>query len=128
VYCLHGKTIADNLRKIKPEGLVVPYPLSSFRPPFNEAFEFYLNEAGDTTDDRVSLVFAGPPATGKTVRALAEFGRPFLVTGCQMELLHKVVTNGTPLKIPVILTPTPAVYPTSLTSSHASSTSPHDHP
>jgi hypothetical protein len=69
-----------------------PYELGSFVAPWNAQFDFMTDETGAPSAARRSIVLFGPPATGKTCRALCEFGRPLLCN--TIEAARNVVRAG----------------------------------
>ena len=93
-YLLHGHTVEKNLHSLYGTYVKVPRPLSSFKAPWNEPFDFHSTQDGELSESRVSIVLAGTSNTGKTYRALAEFARPLLITNGCMETIKSVVVGG----------------------------------
>ena len=94
IYLIHAHQIRSNLSTVLPHDVFQPAELESFVPPWNEPFNFCVDGNGELSTWPRSVVLCGPPATGKTYRALAEFARPLLVTNSCLESLDAVVFEG----------------------------------
>lgn len=70
-----------------------PYTRDSFKPPWNEPFNWHLDQDGQYDPRcRRSIVLYGVAGTGKTCRALCEFERP-LICHC-IEDVREVIWAG----------------------------------
>lgn len=93
-YILHyDRILAAAYRVMGPPLPKNMYPLSTFRPPFNEPIDFYLDE-NLQHDARVmrSIVLAGEAGCGKSARAYSEFARPLSVN--TVDDLRNIVLSG----------------------------------
>lgn len=95
VFMEKATIIKANLKlRIGEPPVVSPHPLSSFRPPWDTPFDFYVRDDGTPSSSRMSIVLYGASNTGKTVRALAEFERPLFITNSCVEQIGAAILAG----------------------------------
>jgi hypothetical protein len=93
-YILHyDKILAAAFRVLGPALPNNMYPLSSFKAPFDQPTDFFLDE-NLKRDTRVmrSIVYSGQAGCGKSARACSEFARPLLVN--TVDDLRNIVLSG----------------------------------
>lgn len=93
-YLMSQHLIRANLQTVVPPEVYRPRAVTEFIAPWNEPFNFHMDQDGNESPWRRSIVLYGPPRTGKTCRACAEFDRPFVVTNSNLDALKDLVRTG----------------------------------